>query len=213
MGYFCPMFFTFENGKTGEAKPVGPGEHPAIDFANSVSTPDGRPVDLLCSWPDVVSWLSKVRLSQDSSLNLSVPRRVEALSQVLKLREAWKAILAQLVGGGKVSDEFLESLNGHLAEDKFHEELHRAGEKGFQLVRSGIQAHGEKLVLAILSHQIADFLANANLNYLRRCANTATCTLYFYDTTKNHRRQWCSAAACGNRHKVAEFRKRQAMAH
>jgi len=33
--------------------------------------------------------------------------------------------------------------------------------------------------------------------------------LYFYDTTKNHRRQWCSTAACGNRHKVADFRKRQ----
>jgi predicted RNA-binding Zn ribbon-like protein len=33
--------------------------------------------------------------------------------------------------------------------------------------------------------------------------------LYFYDTTKNHRRQWCSVAMCGNRHKVAEFRRRQ----
>jgi predicted RNA-binding Zn ribbon-like protein len=33
--------------------------------------------------------------------------------------------------------------------------------------------------------------------------------LYFYDTTKNHRRQWCSAASCGNRHKVSQFRKRQ----
>jgi hypothetical protein len=33
--------------------------------------------------------------------------------------------------------------------------------------------------------------------------------LVFYDTTKNHRRQWCSNSTCGNRHKVAEFRRRQ----
>jgi predicted RNA-binding Zn ribbon-like protein len=212
MGYYGGMAFTFEKRTIGDPNLGGLGEPPAIDFANSVSFPDGQLVDLLRSWPDVVSWLSKVGLSQDPSLNLSVSRGAEALKHVLKLREAWKVTLAQLVGGGKVSDEFLESLNSHLAADHFHEEFHRAGEKGFQIVRSEVRVHGEKLGLVLLSRQIAEFLANANLDYLRRCANTAGCTLYFYDTTKNHRRQWCSAAACGNRHKVAEFRKRQANA-
>jgi CGNR zinc finger len=55
----------------------------------------------------------------------------------------------------------------------------------------------------------AIFLAEANLSYLRRCANTESCVLYFYNATKNHRWQWCSVAACGNRHRVAEFRRRQ----
>src|ERR1700736_4994761 len=99
------MFSTSEMRRTDGPKFFGLGEHPAIEFANTVSTPDGQLEDLLCSWPD--------------------------------------------------------------------------------------------------------FLANANLNYLHRCANTKTCTLYFYDTTKNHRRRWCSVAACGNRHKVAAFRSRQ----
>jgi predicted RNA-binding Zn ribbon-like protein len=31
----------------------------------------------------------------------------------------------------------------------------------------------------------------------------------FYDRTKSHKRRWCSMALCGNRHKVAEFRKRR----
>jgi hypothetical protein len=43
----------------------------------------------------------------------------------LKLREAWKATLAQLIAGGKVSDEFLESINRLLAENNFHEALGR----------------------------------------------------------------------------------------
>jgi hypothetical protein len=87
-----------------------------------VSTPDGQLEDLLCSWPDVVSWFSKSSFSQDPSLHLTGSRGVEALKSVLKLREAWKASLAQLIEGGKVSDEFLDSINCLLAEDNFHEE-------------------------------------------------------------------------------------------
>jgi predicted RNA-binding Zn ribbon-like protein len=68
---------------------------------------------------------------------------------------------------------------------------------------------GGKLALSMLARQIAVFLAEANLSYLHRCANTESCVLYFYDATKNHRRQWCSVTACGNRHRVAEFRRRQ----
>ena len=56
---------------------------------------------------------------------------------------------------------------------------------------------------------IAEFLITAEFKYLRRCANTDSCVLVFYDTTKNHRRQWCSNSMCGNRYKVAQFRQRQ----
>ena len=128
---------------------------------------------------------------------------------LVELRQAWKAELARLSSGGKVSDEFIERLN-HLLADTFHEKLDLEGKNGFCLVRSISQLHGKKLALAILGRQIAVFLVESNLNYLRRCANTTSCRLYFYDTTKNHRRQWCSVATCGNRDKVAQFRKRQA---
>ena len=203
------MSATSDNSRTRDPKFIFVGEHPAIDFANTLSSPRGQPEELLRSWPDLVYWLSKAGLPKDSSLNLAVSRGVEALKSVLKLRHAWKALLAQLIAGGKVNDEFLESLNSLLAEDNFHDTVQRDSQKGFKLVRSASQLHGEKLALAMLARQIAGFLADANLNYLHRCANTATCTLYFYDTTKNHRRRWCSVAVCGNRHKVAAFRKRQ----
>jgi predicted RNA-binding Zn ribbon-like protein len=128
---------------------------------------------------------------------------------VVELRRAWKVELAKLVRGGKVSDDFIKQLNHFLAADVFHETLHRSGKTAFHVERSASQLSGEKLGLALLSRPIAHFLAKANYGYLHRCANTTSCVLYFYNTTKNHRRQWCSTAACGNRHKVAEFRKRQ----
>jgi predicted RNA-binding Zn ribbon-like protein len=93
----------------------------------------------------------------------------------------------------------------------FTETLRRSGEKCFELVNSYSELHGRKLALALTAREVARFLAEANPAYLRRCANTDSCALYFYDTTKNHHRQWCSVAVCGNRHKVAEFRRRQAL--
>jgi predicted RNA-binding Zn ribbon-like protein len=33
--------------------------------------------------------------------------------------------------------------------------------------------------------------------------------LYFYDTTKNHTRRWCSMTGCGNRAKAAAFYERK----
>jgi predicted RNA-binding Zn ribbon-like protein len=186
------------------------GEHPAIDFANTVVIANAEPADYLCDWADVVAWLSLTGLSASVDLELPANRGAEALKRVVALRQDWKAELARLVSGGKVREEFIEQLNRFLAEESFHEKLHREGENGFRLVRGISELRGEKLALAILGRQIAVFLSEAKLSYLRRCANTASCVLFFYDTTKNHRRQWCSAAGCGNRHKVAQFRKRQA---
>jgi predicted RNA-binding Zn ribbon-like protein len=183
------------------------GEHPAIDFANTLPMVQGKPEDLLRTWTDVVDWLSAAGLSKDSTF--AVSRGHVAPQSVLDLRQAWTDVLAELVAGGKVNDEFVQSLNALLLEDRFCETIQRDGKKAFQLVRSASGTGGEKLALGILAREIAHFLVNADLKYLHRCANTISCTLYFYDTTKNHRRQWCRAAVCGNRHKVAAFRERR----
>jgi predicted RNA-binding Zn ribbon-like protein len=203
------MASTSKENRVDRAEFIFVGEHPAIDFANTSSTAQGKWTEHFRTWPDVVDWLSLAGLSRDPSLNLSASLGATALKSVVTLRQAWKAVLAQVVAGGDVSDEFMGHLNGLLQRDSFRETLRRDGKHRFNLVRSISQLSGERLALVIFARQIALFLAESNLKYLRRCANTTSCVLYFYDTTKNHRRRWCSVAACGNRHKVAEFRKRQ----
>jgi predicted RNA-binding Zn ribbon-like protein len=202
-----------ERSETGRPEFPFVGEHPSIDFANTVSWANGKILDYLRTWTDVVDWFSLAGLSVNPELRLPAVGGAEALKSVVELRQAWRAELARLISGEKVSNEFFDRLNRFLADDTFHEELHQKAEEGFYLVRSISQLHGEKLALAILARQIALFLVEANLSYLHRCANTTSCVLYFYDTTKNHRRQWCSVATCGNRHKVAQFRKRQVIAN
>ena len=186
------------------------GDHPAIDFANTLSMSQGQLTEHFRVWAEVLDWLSLAGLSTDPALQIPTSRSPQAVKSVVQLRRAWKAELDEMVAGGKVSDNFIKQLNHLLVEDVFHETLHRGGKTGFHLGRSASQLTGERLALAILSRQIAHFLVESNFDYLHRCANTTSCVLYFYDTTKNHRRQWCSTAACGNRHKVAAFRKRQA---
>lgn len=196
--------------RAGRPEFIFVGDHPAIDFANTLSISQGHSIDHLRVWADVIDWLSFAGISTDPALQILTSSSAESVESVAVLRRAWKAELEKLVAGGKVSEGFLKQLNKLLAEDVFHETLRRSGKTGFHLGRSASQLSGTKLALALLARQIAQFLAEANFGYLHRCANTTSCVLYFYDTTKNHRRQWCSTATCGNRHKVAEFRMRQA---
>jgi len=184
------------------------GGHPAIDLANTLVPPPGLNVEFLRTWGDVIDWLGRAKLSTPQVLDLPDERGALALKNFVKFRDAWRNELSQLVANSRVSDAFLQKLNQILGSDTFTEALVRDGRTGFHIARSSSQLRGEKLALALVGQQVAGFIAQANFDYIRRCANTSSCVLYFYDTTKNHHRQWCSTATCGNRHKVAAFRER-----
>ncbi|MCW1912716.1 CGNR zinc finger domain-containing protein [Luteolibacter sp. GHJ8] len=174
------------------------GEHPALDFANTLYAPHGELEDQLRSWADVREWLRQASLDDEVGT-------AGDLEAVVALRSAWAREIAGMLAGKPVSKGFLKALNAALEKDHFSE----AVTESLELVRSSSRLQGSDRVMAILARQIASFLTECNRDYLRQCAGHG-CVLYFYDTTKNHRRQWCSAAACGNRHKVAAFRERQA---
>jgi predicted RNA-binding Zn ribbon-like protein len=185
------------------------GAHPAIDFANTLVPPPGANIEFLRSWQDVIDWLKESGLSGGQNLEVSQRDAPPALETVRNLRHAWKATLEQIMAGHGVQPQFIKQLNRILCLDTFSETLAVEGKIGFHLHRSHSLLEGKQLALAILARSIAEFLVTAEFKYLQRCANTDSCVLVFYDTTKNHRRQWCSNSMCGNRYKVAEFRRRQ----
>jgi predicted RNA-binding Zn ribbon-like protein len=53
--------------------------------------------------------------------------------------------------------------------------------------------------------QDSKLIAPGDLALIRKCESDK-CVLWFYDTTKGHKRRWCSMATCGNRHKIRKFR-------
>ena len=57
-------------------------------------------------------------------------------------------------------------------------------------------------LLGLLAEAATDLLCTCDLSLIKKCQNPE-CVLFFYDTTKNHARHWCSMSLCGNRSKVA----------
>ncbi len=59
-------------------------------------------------------------------------------------------------------------------------------------------------LLALVAHAIHD----GSWVRLKACADP-TCRWAFYDSSKSHRRAWCSMEVCGNRNKVRAYRRRR----
>jgi predicted RNA-binding Zn ribbon-like protein len=185
------------------------GAHPAIDFVNTLVPPPGLDIEFLQSWPDVIDWLKETKLSDGQNLEVSESDTPQALETVRNLRHAWRTTLEEIMAGSAVKPLLIKQLNRILGLDTFSETLYVESKRSFHLRRSRSLLKGRHLALTILARSIAEFLIRAEFKYLRHCANTDSCALVFYDTTKNHRRQWCSNSMCGNRYKVAQFRQRQ----
>jgi predicted RNA-binding Zn ribbon-like protein len=63
-------------------------------------------------------------------------------------------------------------------------------------------------MLPPLARGAATLLTSEERSRVRQCASP-TCGWLFVDSTKNHRRQWCSMTGCGNKARVRRHRQRQ----
>lgn len=65
-----------------------------------------------------------------------------------------------------------------------------------------------RAVLSAVARDAVDLVATGDPTRLRECA-ADDCSLLFHDASRPGARRWCSMAACGNRHKTAQYRRRQ----
>ncbi len=101
--------------------------------------------------------------------------------------------------------EGLAAINFILAENDGGLRLERQG-RGFR-TRFVSRPTQPIALLGHVAEAAADLLSRRDPHLVRRCGNP-DCVLYFYDATRNHRRQWCAMATCGNLMKVRAFRRR-----
>ena len=179
------------------------GDHPALDLMNTVMTLDGAKVERWNSDDDVLAWL---RSAVDPAVELPEGPVPGLLAAARALREQLRTLVAARKEGGALD---LAALNALLARAPRQLVL-REEEGGLRLKRRHAGAAPDAL-LAPVVEAAAHLLAEEKLELVKRCENPA-CTLWFLDKSKSHQRRWCSMALCGNRHKVATFRKRKAAA-
>jgi predicted RNA-binding Zn ribbon-like protein len=188
--------------RVADAEPAMLSDHPALEILNTVSQVDGKLVDSLESDRDVVRWLVRVGWPLEHDL---VNLRPSSLLETTRiLRETIRTLIEKRKAGKRINPGML---NKFLAEARSQLELVATGNGKLDLKRRWERQTPEQ-ILAPLAESAAELLATGDFSLVRRCDNDE-CVLWFYDRTKSHRRRWCSMATCGNRHKVAAFRKRQ----
>jgi predicted RNA-binding Zn ribbon-like protein len=187
-----------------------------LDFVNTeVMSSNGRR-DLLASYADLLDWVRVAGLLPEADVEAARERWIEspeaerALEAARGLRARLRAAAERLAGGETVADETLAAVNGLLARPTHATLVARAGDRYGREERWALAAADD--VLVPVSESARDLLCDGDLSLVRKCRNP-DCILYFYDTTKNHLRAWCSMSACGNRTKVAaHYRRRRARA-
>jgi len=185
------------------------GGHPALDLVNTLDErPLNQPIENLASYRDLV------RFAELSGL----------------IEPALAATLQTLTGPAcsrvaKHARELREHVHGVLAAVHKHRPV---SQRDLDVIASAIRvARAARILVASSSGRLASYrwsrpatatiplhacalavetlLTDVDRARIRKC-EASDCDVYFVDTSKGHRRQWCSMQNCGNREKQRRWR-------
>lgn len=184
---------------------------PAIDFINTAYAPGGELVETIGDGRALLDWMVGAGLLEEgesAALSRRFPRKaLDAAAQEARAVREWSRTWLAAWRSNPTRDYAGEIavLNKLLARGSGGHEL-VAIKKRFELFERPHFPDADSLVPRI-ALEIARVVVQEDSALLKACAG-ADCTLWFIDRTKAHRRMFCSATACGNRAKVAAFRRR-----
>jgi predicted RNA-binding Zn ribbon-like protein len=165
------------------------GEPLAMDLLNTRWVGGGIRRDLLDAPDGLARWLA------DNGLTERFPADAAAVPPLRRTRDALAALVAD-PGSPAATAE----LNAVLAHGSVRRTLDAAGPRS--AVEVDDPAWGPAWAAA---DDYLDLLRAPDR--IRRCGHP-DCVLYFFDTSKNGTRRWCSMAGCGNRAKAARHQAR-----
>jgi predicted RNA-binding Zn ribbon-like protein len=188
------------------------GNDPAIDFANTEIVQDGQTVDLLEKPDDLLDWMAAAemlssRALKDAKRALSQSQLQKALTRACEYRLVLKAALENLHQHRHIYTDraAITETNRLLACPRTTFAL-SAVEKSLQLRHNWAVTEPDDLSRPI-ALAFALLLTTQDAGRIRKCQNP-DCVLFFLDTSKSGTRAWCSMEICGNKLRVAAFRKR-----
>ncbi|HEV2888280.1 MAG TPA: ABATE domain-containing protein [Jatrophihabitans sp.] len=121
------------------------------------------------------------------------------LARAVAVREALYRAVVQAIEGGEPDPAAVKMLN----------EAARRRPLTLRLVEGRLRRSGsvEQLLSSVIRDGL-ELLGGEQLQQVRQCTGQ-DCTRLFLDTSRAGKRRWCGMAECGNRAKVAAFRRRQ----
>lgn len=188
------------------------GNQLTLDFVNTLITRSDETIELLTSFEDLITWFveSKVFDNETAAEILSKwknkPEAEASLETALMFRSQLRRSVLQIIKRKKVPTRIIDSINNILRAQSGYFEIEKAN--GRFVKRRHIKFDEPQDLLLPLADAASDFLCYTDFELIKKCEG-ADCVRFFYDTTKNHSRRWCSMTSCGNRIKAANYYERK----
>lgn len=153
-------------------------------------------------WPtdeDVRRWLVRQGVAPADPVVHTPPDLLQGRQLRAAVREAVSAHKAGVTVG-------VDGLNTYLQAYVTSPRLEQ-DDSGAMTLRRVACGDGAMSLLGPVAEAAAQLFVEGDFALVRQCEHPDR-ILWCYDRTKSHKRRWCSMAQCGNRHKAAQFRKR-----
>ena len=185
------------------------GGHPALDFVNTLDErPFDRPIENVASYRDLVRFAELAGLVEPALAaalrTLTGPACSRVAKRARKLREHVHDVLAAVHKQQPVSQRDLDAIASAVRAAREARVLVASSSRRLASYRWSHPAAAE-IPLHACALAVEGLLIEADRGRIRKC-EASDCDVYFLDTSKGHRRQWCSMKNCGNREKQRRWR-------
>jgi predicted RNA-binding Zn ribbon-like protein len=184
------------------------GGHPALDLVNTLDErPSGAPIENLATYRDLTRFAELAglidRRTAGRLLRLD-SRSSHLVKRARKLREHLHDVLAAASAGRPPRQLDLDALSAAVQAAHAAQVLAASASPGLASCRWACSLAPE-IPLHACSLAIERLLVDEERNRIRKCG-ASDCDVYYLDTSKGHRRQWCTMKGCGNREKQRRWR-------
>ncbi len=185
-----------------------------LDFTDTIDWRNGKlgrvPSDGLTGYDRLLEWSLKhgvLKREQAKRLARTAKESGEdklTFQRAVNLRETIYRVFSGVAHKRKLDSRDLELLNEFASESLAKSRIVFAeGRYRWSLFGA---PEAPDMMLWPIAMSAADLLTSDRLADVKECANEEEgCGCLFLDTTKNHKRRWCSSKSCGNRARVRRF--------
>jgi predicted RNA-binding Zn ribbon-like protein len=185
------------------------GGHPALDLVNTLDErPSNAPIENLATYDALVNFTELAELIEPSAA-----RRLRSLSgaacarvarRARQLREHLFVVLAAIHDRRRIPQGPLDAIALEVRRAHAARALSPSDKSG-AVASCWLIPTSPEVPLHACALAIEALLLSSNHGRIRKCG-AADCEVYFIDTSKARRRQWCSMQNCGNREKQRRWR-------
>jgi predicted RNA-binding Zn ribbon-like protein len=183
-----------------------------LDFVNTQIVIHGQLLDLLYDFGRWTAWQAAAGIAGKAERKVLAnewggkAERMDAFERTVAFRLELRKMAERIASHEPVPESAVEAINEVLRRGAVYGQLTPVGRGFVRQVHRDVRDLVDPLVP--IAEDATDLLCKGDRGRVRKCGNPA-CVLFFYDTSRNRTRRWCSMDLCGNRAKVAAYYSRR----